>query len=396
MSRPHEPLTPEERELAAQLARLGPHGGPSPQLDARILAAARAAVDAPQPAPASSAPPARVPRSRWPLGLGVAASVLLAAGVAWQLRPVHEVPVASEAPASAAYGAVEAADEGAAEAANAAAPAMEAAPAAAPAQAPVAPMAPETDAATPPPPGPASDPARRNAEAAARQPAPPRRSPLSMIPAVPGLTGGVEAPAAAPPAPRIVAPQAFPPPAAAEQDRLPLGQGIVAAPAAVPTPAADTAAMQVQERALAERHAREQAMRAATARESADAARTLDSIATPSARIRSEDAARKAGKFATPAPAPASAPPPPPPAPVAESHAYGETASLARDTLRRTELQVPVDEDARLDADEWLDRIRLRRDLGDAANAARSLRLFVQEHPFQRIPDDLRPLLESP
>ena len=30
------------------------------------------------------------------LGLGVAASVLLAAGVAWQLRPAYEVPVASE------------------------------------------------------------------------------------------------------------------------------------------------------------------------------------------------------------------------------------------------------------------------------------------------------------
>ena len=37
--------TPEERELAQRLARLGPRGEPSPQLDARVLAAARAALD---------------------------------------------------------------------------------------------------------------------------------------------------------------------------------------------------------------------------------------------------------------------------------------------------------------------------------------------------------------
>ena len=45
---PHEPLTPEERELAQLTARLPPHGEPSPALDARILAAAHAAA-APQP-----------------------------------------------------------------------------------------------------------------------------------------------------------------------------------------------------------------------------------------------------------------------------------------------------------------------------------------------------------
>ena len=97
MKTPHEPLTPEERALAQSLSRLGPHGGPSPGLDARILAAARAAVQE-APAPGGQVPP---PRRRWPLGLGVAASVLLAAGVAWQLRPAYEVPVASEVPAAA-------------------------------------------------------------------------------------------------------------------------------------------------------------------------------------------------------------------------------------------------------------------------------------------------------
>jgi outer membrane biosynthesis protein TonB len=72
--------TPEERELAQRLARLGPRGEPSPQLDARVLAAARASLD---PVPA---PPHR--SRRWPVALGLAASLVLAVGVAWRLRPL--------------------------------------------------------------------------------------------------------------------------------------------------------------------------------------------------------------------------------------------------------------------------------------------------------------------
>lgn len=90
--RPPEPLTPEERELAARIARLGPHGEPSPALDAKILAAAHSAV--------AGMPRRR--RPRWPLYTGVAASALLAVGIAWQLRPTHEVamPAMSDAPAA--------------------------------------------------------------------------------------------------------------------------------------------------------------------------------------------------------------------------------------------------------------------------------------------------------
>jgi hypothetical protein len=40
----HDPLTPEERALAERLARIGPHDDPPPSLDAKILAAAHAAV----------------------------------------------------------------------------------------------------------------------------------------------------------------------------------------------------------------------------------------------------------------------------------------------------------------------------------------------------------------
>lgn len=76
------PLDPEERALAARLARLGPHGEPSPSLDARVLAAAHAA------ATARTARAQGWRRARWPVGVGVAASVVLAAGIAWQMRPL--------------------------------------------------------------------------------------------------------------------------------------------------------------------------------------------------------------------------------------------------------------------------------------------------------------------
>lgn len=83
----------------------------------------------------------------------------------------------------------------------------------------------------------------------------------------------------------------------------------------------------------------------------------------------------------------------PPPASAAAQDAIAEEAGGARATLRRTDLQLPVAEDAKLATAEWLDRIRLRRDLGDSGNAAISLRMFVDAHPFQRVPEDLRPLL---
>lgn len=87
-----EPLTQEERELADQLARLGASTEPSAALDARILAAAHGAVVA-RP---------RGRRPRWPLALGAVATLVLAIGIAWQLRPAQEhVQAYSEAPAAA-------------------------------------------------------------------------------------------------------------------------------------------------------------------------------------------------------------------------------------------------------------------------------------------------------
>lgn len=374
MSMPHEPLTPEERALAQSLSRLGPHGGPSPELDARILGAARAAVHG-APATGGHVPPSR---RRWPLGMGVAASVLLAAGIAWQLRPMHDMPLASEVPADTERSVAVSSPHSEA-AGVAAAPAAEMPPAAAIVAQEVAPPTP-VQVLPPPPAGgaaTAAGPARQNAEAAARQEPAPKRRPLSLIP--------MPAPPA-PPAPEA-APQAFP----ADADA---GAYSAPAAAAVAADASDTALREQAVRRDAEQEREQQVRFRAERQEAAKAEdqRTLDTIAVTGSRVKSEDR-RARSREAASAPAPASPPPPPPP-PAASAGSIQPSA--ARNALRRTDLQVPVDADTRLPPDEWLDRIRLRRDLGDDGNALRSLQLFVQAHPFQRVPDDLRPLLGNP
>jgi hypothetical protein len=70
---PHDDDLPGERELAALYARL-PKAEPDAALDAAVLAQADRAV------------PARRHRARWPVALGSAAVLVLAAGLAWQLR----------------------------------------------------------------------------------------------------------------------------------------------------------------------------------------------------------------------------------------------------------------------------------------------------------------------
>jgi len=144
----NDPLTPEERELAQLLGRRAEQAPPA-ALDAAILAAARAAVDAPAADATASpdAPRVRRTRPRWPAVFGIAASMVFAIGIAWQLRPEPPPVPAGEAqmaaaPAAADVAATEqmiessAADSAAAAAEPAAAPAMpEAAPVAAPAAA---------------------------------------------------------------------------------------------------------------------------------------------------------------------------------------------------------------------------------------------------------------------
>lgn len=88
---PSDDDLPDEQALAALYARL-PRAEPDPALDAIVLAAA-----------ARATPPRR--RPRWPVALGSAAVLVLAAGVAWQLRDtpprVASAPTVQDEPAAA-------------------------------------------------------------------------------------------------------------------------------------------------------------------------------------------------------------------------------------------------------------------------------------------------------
>ncbi len=174
-----DPFTPEERELAGLLpGRMDVT--PSPEADAAVIAAARAALqgDAAPPRQGALQRPAdgarrHRRRSRWPTLLGGAASVVVAAGLAWQLRPdPPPTPFAAVMQETLPAPAGKAAPRNAAPA-----PATEpqSAPAPAPANAPVPVDAPASAAA------PAAAPA--DAPSAGREPPPaaPRAEPRATV-----------------------------------------------------------------------------------------------------------------------------------------------------------------------------------------------------------------------
>ncbi|WMJ68846.1 hypothetical protein [Stenotrophomonas sp. 24(2023)] len=214
----NEPLTPEERDLARLLGRAGDKA-PPPALDAAILAAARAATEGtPAPARRDTAPVQRAVRKRprWPAVFGVAASVVFAVGLAWQLRPEAPRLTAPDAarddttPQAAADVAATTDAPAAAEMASARVEAAPAAPAAADAAPPPppAPMARHAAPAPPPPAEPAAPVQRpRMAERSVAPPSPP----APPAPPAPAASAAYAAPV---PAPELAA--VAPPPAAAD------------------------------------------------------------------------------------------------------------------------------------------------------------------------------------
>jgi hypothetical protein len=338
---PPEPLTPEERELAQLTAQLGPQGEPSTALDARILAAAHAALDRKQPS-------RRKPR--WPVAMGLAASVIFAVGIAWQLRPLQQAPVlaSAEAPMPAVAEQEVMADSAASapssasvpEAAIAAdkapaapAPADEEAAAQAPPPSPVRNLAPPPEQRTPQP--------RQTIRSATRASEPARRRAQ-----VAGNIGASVPPPPAPPAPAAMA--AAPAPAAEPSVSFAPdphdGYSVRGAAADSAAPNAGLLAAKPQAEALAEAKAN-RAASASSARQKESA--TLDRVEVTGSR------------------------------------------------LKRTDLQVPVSDDAELPVNEWLERVRTRYGLGDAGAAKQSLLLFVKDHPSEPVPGDLEPLLEE-
>lgn len=311
----HDALGPDERALAAQLSRIEA-GGPSAALDARILAAARTAIGAaadtgrtgpgaPVPAtghatrPPSAAVPRRAAR-RWPTALGAAATLVIAVGLAWQLKPLIDMPPPLRRPLQSP--------------AAAEAEVLAQAEAVSPAAAPAPPVEAAADAAAPP---------------AATVPAPIARAPR-------------QAPSDAR-APAVAAPSVAAAPVARDARHEDYLDEAVGDPSD-PRPAAVAAA-------------------APQAPAPAAATRVAAAEASPGHAQAGPDTA---------------------------AGAVAATAQRASPTLP------PVSTDARLDAADWLERIRARRDAGQVADARASLRRFLRTHPRHRLPDDLRALLVAP
>lgn len=337
-----EPLTPEEREMARLTGHLGPQGEPSTALDARILAAAHAALERKQPA-------RRKPR--WPVAMGLAASVVFAVGIAWQLRPLQQAPM----PASAEAPADEAAEQRAMVAtvspalpqADMAADTANAEAVAAPAPAEQAPPAP-LKALAPPPPAEFRAPPPRQQVARART-----RASDAGRQARNTENAATASASPAPPAP--------PAPAA------------MAAATVAETEAPVAFATEPRER---ENHRDSYSARGVAADSSTAGAGAM--AAKPQAEALAEAKAARANA----------------------SMRQKESATLDRievtgSRMKRTDLQVPVSDDAQLPVNEWLERVRTRYGLGDAGAAKQSLLLFVKDHPSEPVPGDLEPLLEE-
>lgn len=361
-----DPLSPEERDLAERLLRLGPHDGPSPALDARILAAAHAAV--------APTPRAQHKKSRWPTWIGVAASLSLAVGIGWQLRPVDKAPDAASEAAQAPVAAESADAATAAQAADSvASPELPAAAAdAAAGSAPDSPQAaPNRPQELVPPPAGAlsqSAPSNRADERAARPAEPPAPAPSSARRQEPRY----EVPPM--PAPMMAPP---PPPAPIAAEAVAPAD---AAPMSVPAPAAAAPAP-------------------------GEAYRESAKPAPAAAKLRLSDEARARKSAADNAAPSAFGELPHRPQAEAESkrealssQGYaGEDRSLDRVEVTGSRLGQPQADavaDSQLPAAEWLDRIRGYRDRGETERAREGLREFRRQHPRARVPEDLRPLLK--
>ena len=354
---PSEPLTQEERELAQLIARVEPQGEPAAALDAKILAAAHAAAHG---------KPQRARKPRWPVAMGLAASVVFAVGIAWQLRPLQPAAtVSSEAPATAAAQMAMPAET---EPTMASAPPM---PVDAVAQDSAAAAADVPMSAPPPPP--------------AAKPLPPRSVPMPPLrrtaripppqapPATRQAQGGDRshsltppspaAPVMATPAPAPEAPSAF-----ASEPRtaaVAVAEGISANQSASQSASQSAGYSAARTAAAKQSAARGEMKTSATGREQAMREQergTQESSATDHASL---------------------------------DHASQDRVEVTGSRLQRTDRQVPVADDARLPVDEWLERVRTRYGLGDAEAAKRSLLLFVHEHPSEAVPSDLEPLLEK-
>ena len=325
-------LDAEERALAAQLPRVRGRSEPTADMDARILAAARAA---------QAAPPARRGVRRWPVPFALAASLCLAVGLAWQLRlaPSRHAQVDATRPAASPVTS--------------------------------SPVTPQETAATPRPTATATPMTQPQAEAGRAPP-----SPTMPRPPMPVVAGSAvpEAPVAQP---VVIADQAqyapAPPPPAP-------------APVMAPTPAASAFPAEANAKASGTLDARA-AKPAARSRLSAQES-TAGSAPAPAAT----PAPAAARAFAAPAPPP---PSPHSTAKQAALSAQG-SGVVAQDQAEGENDEPPATMNSPSAREAWLRRITelVRQGRNDDARA--SLAEFCRRYPNERIPAALRALEHDP
>lgn len=365
--RRHEPLDAQERELARRLAQLDANAAPSPALDAAILAAARAG-GADRGATAATAarrrPPATYRRPRgWPMGLGIAASLAVAVGVAWQLRPQPEtrllVSPSDTAPRPAAVLSeprTRRADPASQAPADAADSARESAAAVAPGE---------------------SDRSARGDGSPASQTAPARAAQTGAGTDIAGAAAATDALAAEAEREQAEFQQAARTRAAdrerraraaaagsapANADDLALGRlpppPAPPAPPASPAPAEPGFAPDPPQASAAARPDIDARARALTPQQQAAraSAERLDQIVVSGSRIAPPDA-------------------------------------VDAQADQPVDDQPPASADSPAVREAWLQRVRELRDAGDVEAARASLREFARRHPQATVPDDLRALL---
>lgn len=357
MNRRIEPLSPEERDLAERLARLGGAREPAPALDAMILAAARAAVaedaapvagDAlPPAAPADpKVTPIRPRRTvpRWPWGMGLAASVVLAAGIGWKLQGDGE---GSSAEHSAPAAAADYAQDEATEAVMIERAAQAVTP-------PPPPLEAEADAETF---------ARRMAQAPADAAAKP--APGGNVVDFAADAPMAESVAAAPPAPAAPVQQAAEPEISVNRE----SKGVV-----------DLSGARVPRSEI----------------ESDRSVGAAEYTRTPLDQRREQVRANRAAAAAE---VPAPPPPPPPPAAVSPRDRARSAANEPRPTSGEAgklsdayDDRPPVSADSPEFRQAWLQRIRAQIARGETAAATESLQAFRRRYPDVELPEDLRKL----
>ena len=370
------PLNEQERALARALRNL-PVGAPPPELDARILGAARRAVHL--------APPRKRDNRHWLIGFGTAASALLAIGMILKMHGPGQSAIYTPSAETTTNAVSAAANVPAADAAAAASAAMQdkaSTSAAADARAPVGNTAPAEQQA-----GYAREQAQQpmvTSEEAKQAPSafpaqtvskaiPPPAPARARYTAAPSSPVMVDEPASVsapspPPAPPAPSVQSIDERAERKAEgygatRRDVEADAVAAPA---SPAASAAALD----------------QTALSKEKPNAAGTLKSNQSASDSLNAAEASKdvKLDRIEVTG--------------SRVKHDADHGIAAGGQAARQLATLPAVDDDAKLTSTQWIERIRARVRASDGNAARESLRRYRVRYPDAVIPDDLQPLLK--